>query len=549
MQSSNDTNNTLKGSNRNRRENWNTPPDSDSTTRAVSPRAFIPARTLTVSRIIMIALRNLNRLTGPLLTSVLAAFTAIPVHAASAPSAPESLAAIERDLAALFEREAEKGVSQHLQSEGRLAHVSVSITIDSANSKITADFGPGFRPYPDEVAAEELLHQLAAKLRYAGDQAGVNVNDVLYLFQGKPLKYYYPEELAVPRQTKASARNATALVSSSHGLIRVFPEMSWEYQRPLAFGFVEDMITPAYGDALQAFLEQRSGLVVSRARSRTVEPHDESTRPWEQMSSRYHLKALLPEHVDIWNSLPDDTNRDREVREDIRARPLYANHLGVGALISLHTNGNDNAAIRGLEVYYHEDKPQDRELAAQVLCSMKELIHAEPGYEEFPARTAPSVGRHGENRIGTMPSVIVEIAYHSNAEDSAALQDPLFRSASMKGVEKGYRLFREGKVCTPFTLAKPQDVSLPAGTNQRLEMDFAGNPQFPVVMEFTLASCSKPGACTPSKTTFSDPDAPIFATMRCLGSATGEARWQVVLRDADGVATKPVEFLQTCRKP
>ena len=139
------------------------------------------------------------------------------------------------------------------------------------------------------------------------------------------------------------------------------------------------------------------------------------------MSSRYHLKALLPEHVDIWNSLPNDTNRDREVREDIRARPLYANHLGVGGLISLHTNGNDNPAIRGLEVYYHEDKPQDRELAAQVLCSMKELIHAEPGYEDFPVRTAPSVGRHGENRIGTMPSVLVEVAYHSNGEDSAAL--------------------------------------------------------------------------------------------------------------------------------
>ncbi len=369
----------------------------------------------------MSALRNLNSLSAALLTTALATCATIPAHAASAPSAPESLAAIERDLAALFENEAEKLVSQHLQSTGRLAHVTVSIAIDSVNSKLTADFGPGFRPYPDEVAAEELLHQLAAKLRYAGDQAGVDVNDVLYLFQGKPLKHYYPEELAVPGQARASARNASALVSSSHGLIRVFPSRSWEYQRPAAFGHVEDMITPAYGDELQELLEQRSGLVVTRARSRAVEPHDESTRPWEQMSSRYHLKALLPEHVDIWNSLPNDTNRDREVREDIRARPLYANHLGVGGLISLHTNGNDNPAIRGLEVYYHEDKPQDRELAAQVLCSMKELIHAEPGYEDFPVRTAPSVGRHGENRIGTMPSVLVEVAYHSNGEDSAAL--------------------------------------------------------------------------------------------------------------------------------
>jgi hypothetical protein len=188
-------------------------------------------------------------------------------------------------------------------------------------------------------------------------------------------------------------------------------------------------------------------------------------------------------------------------------------------------------------------------LAESVLCGMRELIHAQPGFENFPIRDAANEGRHGENRIATMPSVLVEIAYHSNADDAVALQDPAFRTASMKGVEKGYRLFREGKTCTPFVLHPIPDIALSTGTSEQITLPFEGNPQFPVTMEFTTANCSRPGACTPSRTTFADPSAPITAKLRCSGNLTGEARWSVVLRDTDGVATVPVEFRHSCLKP
>lgn len=469
---------------------------------------------------------------------------------ASAGALPvQSAETVDPELISVLQREAGMKVSEYEQSRGRLVAVPVSVTIDMDTAKLTADFGPGFRPGIEQEYAEMFLHSLATTLRYYAGLAGVKIHDVDYLFEGRPLKHYFPGDLTVPARARVDPENATALVSSSHGLVRVFPSADWDFQRPLSFGVREDNITPPYGDELQRLLEQRSGLTVSRARSRSLDLHPESGRVWEQMSSRYHLKALLPDRADIWNSLPADTARDREVREDIRARPLYANDIGVGGLISLHTNGHEVASVRGVEVFYHGDKPADRPLADSVLCGMREVIRAQPGYENFPIRDAANEGRHGENRIGSMPSVLVEIAYHSNAEDAAALQDPVFRVASMKGVEKGYRLFREGKACSPFLLNPIPDISLPAGTSQQITLPFEGHPQFPVTMEFTTANCSRPGACTPSKTIFVDPTVPVTVKMRCAGNLTGEARWSVVLRDADGVATAPVEFQHACFKP
>lgn len=456
---------------------------------------------------------------------------------------------VDAELIDLLQKEASRQLAGYLQDNDELRMVDVGITLDPENELLFVNFGEGFLPGPNEGYAELFLNSLAPTLRHYSGEAGIHVQNVRFLFQGKPIEHYFPEDQAVPLRSRSVEANRTALVSSSHGFIRVFPSQEWKLQRPVAFGYVEDTITPAFGDELQQLLEARSGLTVHRARRRSTEAHPESGHPWGHMSARYHLKELLPERTDIWHSLPTSTAKDREVSEDIRARPLYANHLAVGSMVSLHTNGNPSASVRGTEVFHHENKPEDRPFAESVLCGMRELIRAQPGYEGFPVQARAQEGRHGENRIGTMPSVLVEIAYHSNAEDSAALQDPVFRAASMKGVEKGVRLFREGKTCEPFVLQPIPDVSLATGSSQEITLPFAGNPQFPVTREFRTANCSSPGACTPSKATYDDPNAPITVVMRCRGSLAGTARWSVVLRDVDGVATAPVEFQQTCSKP
>lgn len=465
-----------------------------------------------------------------------------PVH-----RSPAVAAHVDEELIFVLQNEARRLLSVHLEERGVLRSVNVAVSIETGKSTLIADFGPGFLPGPDEGYAEMFLHTLANTFRHYAEQAGVVVHDVDFLFQGKPLEYYFPGDLAVPSPARANIQNQTALVSSSHGLVRVFPSRSWEYQRPLAFGFFEDMITPSYGDALQALLETRGGLAVSRARNRSLEAHPESDRPWEQMSSRYHLKALLPDRTDLWNELANSTARDREVTEDIRSRPNFANHLGVGGMISLHTNGHPLATVRGLEVYYHGDKPTDRPLAASVLCYMRELIRAQPGYESFPIRDQPNAGRHGENRIGTMPSVLVEIAYHSNADDSAALQDPVFRSASMKGVEKGHRLFTAQQPCQPLAIERVADVEVPADSRGNVEVSFKGFPQFPVRILTRNVHCPAGWTCRDGNVVVEEKmESPLVTTLGCWGGLAGILKWETQLVDDDGVKSEWSAHQQEC---
>lgn len=450
------------------------------------------------------------------------------------------------EVVALLEREVGSQLTRHLQERGELRHVSVSIRLNAKSRSMVISFGPGYLPGPDRGYDELFLIPMASSLRFYAEKSGLIVNDIDFLFDGRTLEEYYPEDLAVPPQARARSTHTSALVSASHGYISLHPSREWKFQRPAPLGIQEDTLSPLFGDELQALMEQRSGLTVHRARSRSTELHPESGKPWEHMSSRYHLKALFPERTDMWNEFPNSPESAREKEEDIRARPNYANHLGVDVMLSLHTNGSDSASLRGTEVYYHQAKPQDKALADSILCSMREVIRAQPGYQDFPIRESSTSARHGENRIGKMPSVIIETAYHSNPDDVAALQDPVFRSASMKGVEKGYRLWAAGKTCEPLVLHPIPDTNVPVQSARDIEVRYAGNPQYPLSVELSLTTCSEAGACSSSTQTFDDPMQPVVINLACNGIGTGVARWSALLRDADGVASAPVEFSQAC---
>lgn len=453
---------------------------------------------------------------------------------------------IYAELVAMLENEVGARLTGHLQQRGILRQVTVGIVIEPRKRRMVVDFGPGYLPGNEENYGELFLIPLAADLRRYSEKSELEILDVEFFFQGKPIEEHFPDDHPQPALVKRRTIHSKALVSSSHGYVALHPGGEWEFQRPAPLGLQEDVLSPVYGDELESLLEQRSGLTVSRARSRSTDPHPESAHPWEEMSARYHLKALLPDRKDIWNELPNSPDSDREVKEDIRARPNYANHLGVDVMLSLHTNGSVNPGIRGTEVYHHRNKPEDKALGDSILCGMKEIIRAQPGYEAFPVRAGSVADGHGENRIGKMPSVIVETAYHSNPEDVAALQDPVFRSASMKGVEKGYRLWATGKTCEPLALQPLPDIEVPLQTSRDVNVTFAGNPQFPVVLEVGVADCDRPGVCTPLKTTFNDPSAPVMFGASCSSTRPGTVRWKVLIRDADGVAAAPVEFTQAC---
>ncbi|WP_164276381.1 N-acetylmuramoyl-L-alanine amidase [Stenotrophomonas sp. B1-1] len=453
---------------------------------------------------------------------------------------------IYAEVAALLQREVGAQLTRHLQDQGRLRQVTVSVVVNPHKRRMIVDFGPGYLPGNDQNYGELFLIPLAGDLRRYADQAGLEILDVQFLFQGRPMEAHFPEDHPAPRAPKSRSTHTQALVSASHGYIALHPSRAWKFQRPAPLGLQEDVLSPAYGDELQGLLEQRSGLAVHRARSRSTDLHPESSHPWEQMSSRYHLKALLPERADIWNALPNSTESNREVKEDIRARPNYANHLGVDVMLSLHTNGSDASSVRGAEVYHHRAKPEDKALGDSILCGMKELIHAQPGYESFPVRAESVPDGHGENRIGRMPSVIVETAYHSNPEDVAALLDPVFRTASMKGVEKGYRLWAQGKTCEPLAGQSIVDVDIPSGESREVDVAFAGHPQFPISLVTSNTLCPPGWGCNGRTVVIDSPDQPSRMKLSCGRNSVGTLGWETHVVDADGVKTQPVPHTVRC---
>ncbi|WP_369350103.1 N-acetylmuramoyl-L-alanine amidase [Stenotrophomonas sp. JAG2] len=459
-----------------------------------------------------------------------------------------ALAETDASLDSLLTREAQRLLDADRLRSSKTPSVTVRVKADIAENLLVIDFGAGFLPAEQDHSTEEIVQYISNTLAAYAGQAGLHEVQVQVLYEGKPFEFYFPWPYDPDHRAEtARVLNGIVLVSAGHGLVRVHPGGEWEYQRRVYHGVREDLITPGYADELQQLMQDRSQVVVHRARRDGVEPHPEALQPWEQMSSRYHLKALLPERVDIWNHFAGSTARDREVLDDIRARPYFANHLGAEGMISIHTNGDDSGVARGSRVYFHRGKPQDRELAAMLLCYMKELITAEDGYSEFPVSTSPSSGNHGENGFATMPAAVVEVAFHTNAADAMALQDPLFRTAAMKGVEKGYRLHREGRDCAPLKAGPIRGLQLPQGMSEEVDVPFEGYPQYPIELVTTNIACPPTWTCRDGLVRIHAPgDQPYRITIRCENVGTAPVIWHTSVVDADGVKSPPVRHSVVC---
>jgi hypothetical protein len=235
---------------------------------------------------------------------------------------------------------------------------------------------------------------------------------------------------------------------------------------------------------------------------------------------------------------------------------LFANQIAqASALIHLHTNAADSSNISGTQVYINpepEHIARDQPLARNVLCYMKELIQAQKNYQNFPVDTQPRMEDKGENRLAEMPSIIVEIGFHTNAGDAAALRDPVFRTAAMKGVEKGLRLTRQGEtVCRPFEIAAIPPAQGTHGSSTRVSIDYRGFPQFPVIAKVEFVECPGGATCNGGQVTIPSPtESPLSYSVRCFSptdtSVTLTGTMRTTLTDADDVRTEPVEHRLVC---
>ena len=131
----------------------------------------------------------------------------------------------------------------------------------------------------------------------------------------------------------------------------------------------------------------------------------------------------------------------------MRARPYYANLERADVMISLHSNaGMTNA--RGTQVLYDERIPSGACLAQNLARTVPAAIRqTRPEFEWPNAQIIGSSNKYGELSLALMPSVILEVGFHTNRIDGSALQQPSFRRAVAAGIREGTQAFLENPSC------------------------------------------------------------------------------------------------------
>ena len=463
----------------------------------------------------------------------------------------------DADFDKLLTEEAQHLLDNTQLLDGQSPGTRVTVEADIDTGVINVNFDAGFIPEHYGAAFEDQHDAFRTGLSFLGRKI-MDVTAVRYLYGGMPVEAYFDEAwrgVALPGSSKttASPSSNSAFVAASHGYYYHHGYKDWRFQREPGVGVQEDLITPPYADELQTLLQQRSATPSERARSQLKEiNHPESGQAWWKVAARYRIALAYPEERAIWHSQEGRPVYGlRDYNEDINSRPLLANYLGNNVAFHLHTNGNARPQVRGAEIVVQPGRAESLQLGESVLCYMGELVQSAEGYEGFPFAGKPSFADKAENRLARMPSVIVEMAYHSNPDDAAALRDPVFRTASMKGVEKGYRLWREGKGCTPLALKRVTDVTLPPHTVGKADVHFDGHPRFPVTMEITSLECPQGSTCDGGEEIKKKPmDSPLTFEIECgRGDHTRISLWQTVLRDDDGVRSAPAQHRLTCTAP
>jgi N-acetylmuramoyl-L-alanine amidase len=342
-------------------------------------------------------------------------------------------------------------------------------------------------------------------------------------------------------------------VVGGHGLYYNYEYNDWRAQRDPSNGMTEDFVTPYYARDLSAKLVSEGWASVAKARTNDSTLHVPSGQQWWRVGARYWLKNTLPAETGIWNSLPNATHVLRERDEDIRSRPLFANHVGAAAAINIHTNAA-GPTVRGTRVIYHPGRVQDQQLAANMLCYMKESIRSTTSYADWEVSPMPSGEEgYGENTWAQMPSVIVEVGFHTNAQDALALQNSTFRTAAVNGMAKAWHLHSQGIGCLPLKVTNIPPIQVTQNVPINWTVHYEGYPKFPLTVTTKFKTCPAGWNCAQqSNRITTETSSPLTMQWRCSVTGTVAATtFQVesVITDSDGVKSAPVAHTVTCSPP
>jgi len=485
--------------------------------------------------------------------AILSICTTVPSVVLASDAVPSKISVSE--VIGLVRVDLQRMVDRQKRVEGQGANVVISVSATANGRVLLVNLSSEYVPTHYGADFQDLIDQLSNRA-YDIVRERSSLKEVRFLFAGKTLYELFPDEK--PSRSSLTTQPSfagTVSVAGGHGIYYHYKFKDWRAQREPYNGITEDFITPALVAELNTWLVARSGASLVNPRSTAVALHNPSGQPWWKLGARYNLEALLPDNPEIWHSRPTDTTALRERNEDINSRPLYANQMGAGTAINIHTNADDGSGTAtGSRIQYYAGRAADQKLAENVACYMGELIHARTGYEEWRVPKTPDARNDlGELSKANMPSLIVEVGFHTNAGDAAAMQDPIFKTAAMKGVEKGYRLNGEGKDCVPFKIAKIPNVTGLQNVYIPVAVHYKGYPEFAVTATVEITSCPAGWSCNGGQVTYpTKADSPLKYNFICNTSASMPAATfglRTTLKDIDEVKTKPVDHTVTCTPP
>jgi N-acetylmuramoyl-L-alanine amidase len=490
------------------------------------------------------------------------AFTPNSAKAQKLASAQNQTQLTRAEIEFVATREAQKRVDLQKRIDGQGQHVTVIAKLDESGEILILNFSIEYLPANayDNSEFQDLMGEVSSSVLFPLRDRS-NVAGVRFLFSGQSLDDLFPAERArdeelrnrAPRKRgdANSKAGAVVVVGAGHGIYYHYGYKDWRPQRDPFNGITEDYLTPEYASELSTWLISRSSASVMLARSTDTVNYKPSGEPWWKMGAKYYLKEIYPDNPEIWDSLGKPTYGLHDRDEDIRSRPLFANHVSAGTAIHVHSDGLPGSSATGANTWYHTGRSSDEKLANNILCYMAELIHAKEGYEEYVvAKKAQTRTTIGELSLAKMPSVVVESGFHTNPRDAAALKDPVFRAAAMKGVEKGYRLVNETEPCELFKIDRIPDSSGLQNTPIPVKVFYKGYPQFAVTLTVDIVTCPSGWTCTGGTITYPDKvPSPLTYTFTCtttLPLPPATFRLRTTLKDLDDVKPKPVEHNVTC---
>jgi N-acetylmuramoyl-L-alanine amidase len=260
-----------------------------------------------------------------------------------------------------------------------------------------------------------------------------------------------------PRALPKTLEGARIMLNPGHGIILTDQE-TWGFQRPKANGFsvfvLEDDSNVWLARSIKKVLEAAGATVLSTRELEDTQIGQSGLPIWREAST--HYLARLGVDAGVWDSSGVALRSDCRLAKDIRARPLYANFLKADVLLSIHSNAGQPLA-RGTQIFYAEQsflQAAAPELAAQSACLAKIMANAVPKAIRLErpdlgwgAGSLTASNQYGENGFALMPSLILEVAFHTNALDGKALQQESWRTAVANGVKTALTSFLEQPDC------------------------------------------------------------------------------------------------------